>query len=148
MTSPPYYTFTISQEELLISYGEGRDTPSFMALYAFFEANNPNDTITLPLSKGSTKRDVILPLDYLLSLHTEDMKYLNMILESSSMNDGMSTLSIDKELLLKQHAEKVIKYTQQALNKSLLSTARAVVNMASATGDIPLVSIFITHVPS
>ena len=124
----------------MISYGEGRDTPSFMALYAFFEANNPNDTITLQLSKGSTKRDVVLPLDYLLSLHTGDMlyKYLNMAeMMSESMSDDVSVLSMEKELLLKQHAEEVIQSTQQALEKSVFATARAVVNMASATGDPP-----------
>ena len=128
----------------MISYGEGRDTPSFMALYAFFEANNPNDAITLLLSKGSTKRDVVLPLDYLLSLQTGDI-HLNMV---ESMREGVSALSMDKEILLRQHAEEVIQATQQALDKSLLATARAVINMASATGDPPCLSMSDNMYPS
>ena len=118
----------------MISYGEGRDTPSFMALYAFFEANNPNDSITLQLSKGATKREVVLPLDYLLSLNTKDIQ-INMM---ETMGDDAAVLSMDKEIQLKQHAEEVIRSTQQVLDKSLFATARAVVNMASATGPSSL----------
>jgi hypothetical protein len=34
-------------EELLINYGQGRDTPSFMSLYGFYDPDNKNDNITL-----------------------------------------------------------------------------------------------------
>ena len=109
-------------DEVLISYGSGRDTASFMAVYGFFEKNNPNDVLKLALAPH---REATLPLTLLLSL---DGSY-----SALAATGPTGDIPADKVAELRRHADVVIASVKKGLGDALLAPARGVVRQASAS---------------
>jgi hypothetical protein len=113
-------------DEVLISYGSGRDTASFMAVYGFFEKNNPNDVLKLALAPH---REATLPLTLLLSLDGSYTDSYSALAATGPTGD----LPADKVAELRRHADVVIASVKKGLGDALLAPARGVVRQASAS---------------
>ena len=113
-------------DEVLISYGSGRDTASFMAVYGFFEKNNPNDVLKLPLAPN---KEATLPLALLLSLEHGADGFAALEVTGAT---ATGNIPADKVAELQRHADVVIASVKKGLGDALLAPARGVVRQGSA----------------